>query len=349
MPRTLYWTCSIRACVVTEQTFSLDFCRAWGEPAGCADFRTIAEDFVVVEVINEPFDSPLSNDGGHVYLQIQKRNQNTRWVAALLAQRFGVNEQDVGYCGLKDRRALTTQWFSVPLSVSSPELYPGSLALADCEVLRMVRGRRKLRRGMHSGNTFSIWLRNFAGDIPAAEQRLITIANAGVPNYFGEQRFGIGGANLHAADAILTQASMRKGGRHSGATGKRGLYISAARSYLFNCVLSARVADGTWATPLDDEEITRGPLWGRGRSVSGEHLAKLEQRVLATYSDWCGGLEHCGLMQARRDLVLVPREFHWQWRQRDLLLEFALPPGTFATTILRELAITNAPARRAVL
>lgn len=341
--------CSIRACVATEQAFSLDFCRAWGEPVGCADFRTVAEDFVVVEVVSELLDPSLANDGGHVYLQIRKRHQNTRWVAALLAQRFDVGEPEVGYCGLKDRRALTTQWFSVPLSAGAPELYPGSLSLPDCEVLQVTRGPRKLRRGTHSSNIFSIRLRNFSGDISAAEQRLITIANKGVPNYFGEQRFGIGGTNLRAADAILTQASMRKARRHSGTDNRRGLYVSAARAYLFNCVLSARVADGTWATPLDEEEVARGPLWGRGRSVVGERLAVLERQVLAPHGAWQGGLEHCGLKQERRDLVLIPREFRWQWQHRDLQLDFALPPGTFATTVLRELAITNTPAHRAVL
>ena len=330
---------------ITESVYSLNHYRAWGEPAGRAEFRVIAEDFIV----DEKYQRPMSGDGDHIYLLIRKRNQNTRWVAASLAQIFDVTEQDVGYCGLKDRRALTTQWFSVRQPNLSFDRFErdsktGGQLIPDCEVLRTTRHRRKLRRGMHSGNQFEIRLRDFQGDIEMAEQRLKTIARQGVPNYFGEQRFGIQGANLMAADRILKQSITRKG-----RDDKWGLYISAARAHLFNSVLSVRVEQGSWARPIEGEATPSGPLWGRGRSVVGKPLAAFEETILAKHISWCHGLEHCGLQQERRDLVLIPEAMSWHWQAADLQIKFALPPGTYATSVLRELVLTNAPAHGAML
>ncbi|RLA54637.1 MAG: tRNA pseudouridine(13) synthase TruD [Gammaproteobacteria bacterium] len=325
---------------IKEQAFSLNLCRAWGGPVGCADFRTTADDFIVVELLQWPF----SDDGDHIYLKIRKRNQNTRRVAENLAQIFGVALQDIGYCGLKDRRAVTTQWFSIRHSELPLGLQAGSQLLAQCEVLRVTRHRRKLSRGMHSGNAFDLHLRNFEGDMELAEQRLITIGGQGVPNYFGEQRFGIDGGNLLAADRLLSQSSSRKS-----RDPKWGLYVSAARAHLFNSVLSARIGQGIWATAVGGETVPSGPLWGRGRSSAGKELAELEARVLAPHAVWCHGLEHCGLQQERRDLIVVPSTMSWQWQQRDLHLAFTLPPGAFATAVLRELLVTNVPADSAML
>jgi tRNA pseudouridine13 synthase len=331
---------------------------------GTAAFRTTAEDFIVDErlvdedsvnqsSVDQDSGQSLSGDGDHIYLQIRKRHQNTRWVAAQLGTLYGVDEKDVGYCGLKDRRALTSQWFSVrqpdrhfdDLNLASPA---GLKALPECEVLQVRRHRRKLRRGTHSGNAFKITLRDYEGDVELAEQRLLTISTQGLPNYFGEQRFGIDGGNLVAADRILRQSISRHG-----RDDKWGLYISAARSQLFNQVLSARLEQGTWRTAVDDEVaaagLPSGPLWGRGRNMSGKHLAKWEAQVLAPYEAWCHGLEHCGLEQERRDLVLRPEAMNWRWQERELHIEFFLPPGAYATSVLRELVFTHVPTSTAML
>lgn len=341
-----------------QPPFALNFARAWGGTLGNADFRTVPDDFVVVETVAEEF----SGDGEHLCLQIRKRDQNTRWVAAALAQHFGLAERDVGYCGMKDRRAVTTQWFSVRLPVvGNASEYTAHWPLPGCEVLQVTRNRRKLRRGGHATNAFTVTLRNCAGDHQALEQRLSTIGSNGVPNYFGEQRFGIDGGNLVAADKILRERNIDKrndarlrgdnssGRFHQNGGRNRGLYISAARAYLFNLVLSARVADETWTRPVDDEPLATGPLWGRGRVTGSRGLAAFEGAVLADYADWRYGLEHCGLQQTRRELTLRPRQLRWHWRASDLVLEFALPPGTFATSVLRELVETNVPARRAMV
>lgn len=332
---------------------------------GAAAIRSRAEDFVVDELladellvdellvderlVDERFDENPSAHGDHICLQIRKRYQNTRRVAAQLATLYEVDEKDVGYCGLKDRRALTSQWFSVrqpdrrydQLNLGSPAV---SSALPECEVLKVTRRRRKLRRGMHRGNAFRITLRDFDGDPELAEQHLLTIRAQGAPNYFGDQRFGIDGGNLVAADRILRQSISRHG-----RDGKWGLYISAARSQLFNQVLSARVEGGTWLTQIDDEGDATGPLWGRGRNAIDKQLAAFEAQVLAPYQAWCHGLEHCGLKQERRALVLRPEAMSWHWQGRDLTVEFFLPPGAYATSVLRELAFTHVRDSAAML
>ncbi|MBQ0719390.1 MAG: tRNA pseudouridine(13) synthase TruD [Gammaproteobacteria bacterium] len=316
-----------------KPVFSLNFSHAYKVLAGCADLKTEPEDFVVVEEFDE---ANFSGSGEHVCLQIRKRGQNTRWIAAALAEVATVAERDIGFCGMKDRRAVTTQWFSV---AHAGEWKMPALAIPDCEVLQVIRHQRKLRRGSHRGNHFVIRLRNVSSSIdrPRVDERLSLIAKGGVPNYFGEQRFGIEGQNLVEADRLLRRGRQRKMG------GRQGIFLSAARSYLFNRVLSERVTRQSWSQALDGESTPQGPLWGRGRSLSRGALAELESRVLADFQPWCHALEHLGLDQQQRDLVLLPSRLEWHWQDRDLCLSFALPVGTYATSVLRELLDVNTP------
>ncbi len=307
--------------------FDLAFATAYGPPPGLAGLRVHPEDFVVEEMLTlDPTDA-----GTHLCLHVRKRGQNTRWVAQLLAAAAGVDESAIGYCGLKDRRALTTQWFSVP--VAGGDL-PG-LILPACEILERRRQARKLRRGMHSGNRFRLRLRDVDGNRADFEGRLRDIAT-GIPNYFGEQRFGIGGGNLREFARGLA-----RGGRRW--HGSNDLYLSAARSYLFNLVLAARVRDRCWRHPLAGETEPTGPLWGRGRNPAPPAVATLEGCVLAPWAAWCERLEHSGLRQQRRALVLSPADFRWQWAGADLLLDFGLPAGAYATAVLQELIAPSAP------
>lgn len=305
----------------------LAFATAHGLPPGRARVRVQPEDFVVEEILA----LPATDAGSHLCLQIRKRDQNTRWVAQLLAAAVGVDESAIGYCGLKDRRALTTQWFSVP--VAGGDL-PG-LVLPACEILERRRQARKLRRGMHSGNRFRLRLRDVEGSRADFECRLRAIAT-GVPNYFGEQRFGIAGGNLREFARGVAQRRHRWHGRD-------GLYLSAARAYLFNLVVAERVHGQCWRHPLAGETEPTGPLWGRGRNPAPPALAALEERVLAPWAAWREGLEHGGLRQERRPLLLSPVDLRWQWAGADLSLEFELPVGAYATAVLRELVAPSAP------
>lgn len=332
-----------------ERVFNLDFPQAHGAVACRAQVRAQPEDFQVEELL--PDDFAFTGTGEHLCLLIRKRGENTRWVARQLAAGAGVAELDVGYCGLKDRRAITTQWFSVPAAATTaPDL--GAL---DAEVLELRRHQTKLRRGEHAGNRFLIRLRDVQGERAAIEQRLAAIAG-GVPNYFGAQRFGIDGGNLPAADRLLHslgsqrdqrskthKAKGRKQSARISDDGRNGIYLSAARSWLFNLVLAERVRAGCWQQPLAGEAIPEGPLWGRGRPVAVAAVAALEQEVLGAWQHWQHPLEHVGLTQERRPLVLLPRAFSWRWDDADLVLGFELDRGAFATAVLLELVAPESP------
>lgn len=322
-------------------------------------FRTEFEDFKVDEVLGFDF----SGEGEHLCLHIEKRGENTRWVAKLLAEYFEVDEMAIGYCGLKDRRAVTRQWFSVHLPNTPDIRLP---VQTEYQVLESYRHNKKLRRGMHQANSFVIRLREIQGDREALEERLQQISEQGVPNYFGEQRFGIEGGNLTEADSLLRtqygadriKDSGKKRGRGKRGSPRGGIYLSAARSYLFNLVLAERVKHGNWSRLLEaavdkdtvEGEVDTGPMWGRGRSSAPEVVREFEQSVLSDWQGWTNAMEFSGLQQERRSLVLNPEKLSWQWLPSDkglatdLELSFTLSSGCFATSVLRELIQLKSPA-----
>jgi tRNA pseudouridine13 synthase len=333
---------------------------AHGQPQLQGCLRTIADDFTV----HEELDFALDGAGEHVWLWVRKRNANTDWVARRLAQQAKVSTAAVSYAGLKDRHAVTEQWFSVHL--------PGRMEpdwSADTEpdftVLKATRHSRKLRRGALAGNRFCITVREMQGNMADFAERLRQITAIGVPNYFGEQRFGHAASNLERAEAML-RGTEKVRDRHL-----RGLYLSAARSDLFNAVLAQRVADRTWdqALPGDvlmldgshsifaiaepDETIQRrlaefdlhptGPLWGAGELRSSGCVQLLEESVAATRPIWRDGLAQAGLQHERRALRLPMRDAGLEClNDHTAVLQFRLPAGSYATTVLRELLQTSA-------
>lgn len=332
---------------------------AFGGPAGSGRLRVEPEDFVVREI---PICAP-DGSGEHVWLYIRKRNANTEWVARQIARFAGAAPRDVSFAGLKDRRAVTEQWFSVQLPGRADPDW-ARLEVEGVTVLQAARHSRKLRRGALRGNRFEIRVRGFGGDRALAEARLRALAARGVPNYFGTQRFGRDGGNLEAAARML-RGEGRRPARH-----ERGLYLSAARSHLFNQVLAARVAAGTWDTLLDgdvlqldggrawfvadagDAELPRrlqgmevhptGPLWGRGDPATQGAARALELACLEPWREWCAGLERAGLEQDRRALRVRAAELSWSWAdESELSLAFALPSGSYATALLRELVAAD--------
>jgi len=333
---------------------------AHGKPTATARLRQLPEDFCVTEI---PLLEP-DGEGEHVWLWIRKRNENTHRVAEQLARFAAVHPRQVSYAGLKDRRALTEQWFSVQLpGREAPDW--AAMNSDTLSILRHVRHSRKLRRGALKGNRFRIRVRDIEGDHARLETRLALIDREGVPNYFGEQRFGRDGSNLHDAERLFASPGRRMpGNRHS-------LALSAARSLLFNQVLSHRVSTGIWNVPIEgdamqlsgshsyfiaesiDAELLRrvhdldihptGPLHGRGRSSVQAASRQLEHDVLAEHSDWCAGLEAAGLKQDRRSLRLMAQGLSWQKTgTADWLLDFSLPAGAYATCVLRELVAAPA-------
>ncbi|MGV6806499.1 MAG: tRNA pseudouridine(13) synthase TruD [bacterium] len=335
----------------SDEKFKEEFAYAFGQPQISFDFKLEPEDFRVTEI----FDPDLSGDGEHLYLYVEKRDQNTRWVAAQLAEYFGVDPAAVGYAGLKDRRAVTRQWFSshLPREVGLPTIPED----AGFQILSSDRHGKKLRIGDHQGNAFEIRLRNPGAQRgeaiqSAVNQRISQIAEMGAPNYFGEQRFGHHRNNLREADKQLQKILQRHQTRSSRpAKGRRsrgqrqstkGIYLSAARSWLFNRVLSHRIISEGWPALIADPSAT-GPLWGRGRSEMSQSIRDVERSILSDYTDWQLALEHSGLTQERRPLALKPEDFHCDWIDGEPLIRFRLPPGQYATSVLREICQLRSP------
>lgn len=334
---------------------------AHGPPSLRATLRQEPADFQVDEQLGFAPDG----DGPHWLLRVRKTNANTDWVARRLAKVAGVSARDVGYAGLKDRYAITTQWMTLPAAADAAS--PDWSVLADdgIEVIEQHRHRRKLRRGTLAGNGFIILLRDLDGPQDGLADRIERIALKGVPNWFGPQRFGHEAGNLHRAAALF------RGERPHGSRQQRGLWLSAARSQLFNEVLARRVADGTWDRPQPgermqlagshshfraetiDEEVVRrhesgdilptGPLFGAGETLTSGAVAAVEGAVADAFADWIDGVSRAGLRQERRALRVDPVDLGWEQPAPDrLLLRFALPAGAYATALLRELSVTSA-------
>ncbi len=333
---------------------------AHGGPVITATLRYEPRDFRVDEVLGfEP-----SGSGEHVYLRIEKTSANTEWVAQRLAEAVGIASIAVGYAGLKDRNAVTRQTFSVQLPGRADPDW-SALAIPGVVILGATRHDRKLKRGAHRGNRFRIRLRDVRGDSERFAARIARIRAVGVPNYFGAQRFGLDGRNLALAAALF-------GGRRM-SRAQRGFALSAARAEVFNRVLAQRVAGSTWNRALEGEvwmldgtraifgpepwsdDLARrvealdihptGPLWGRGELRSGAATADLERMSAAACAGLAEGLEQAGLEHARRALRLAVRELALAREpDGDLVLEFALCAGAFATVVLRELCESDAVA-----
>ena len=350
------------------ESTALDPPRAHGAPLCAGKLRTEPEDFVVEELLGfEP-----AGSGQHVLLRVRKRGANTQWIAGELARACGCPPRDVGYAGLKDRRAVTTQWLTVPQSRLSSEDWL-AVRTGEYEVLEAHRHSRKLPRGALAGNRFVIRVRGTAIDDASLARRIAAIETRGVPNYFGPQRFGKGGSNLKRLSEDTRALK----------PAERGFILSAARSLIFNAVLAERVGDGSWErleagdlANLDgrashfqveaaDETLAQrsarldihptGPLWGRGSPSSGGRVLELEQRVAAGLTAACELVARAGMEQERRSLRLAVRDLRWRREPfapevdatnagaaNTIVLEFRLGRGAYATTVLRELFALDA-------
>lgn len=305
-----------------------------------ATLKRLNADFVVTEL---PLQLP-SGQGEHVWLDVEKNGANTAFVAQQLADAAGVEERDVGYAGLKDRYAITRQWFSIYLPKGeTPDLT--QLQHPEFKVLSQSRHVKKLRPGDLQGNRFRIVLRDVTGDRDAIEANLQAVASQGVPNYFGAQRFGFDGGNVEQGRAMLAREIRVRNPK------KKGIYLSAVRSFVFNEVLALRIQQGLWGQTLpgdvlDEAGRPTGPLWGRGRVTTTDQAQALENGVAQRHATVCDGMEHAGLDQERRALVASPADLVWDWPQADqLVLSFSLPAGNYATSVLNEILRTTEPDR----
>ncbi|MFO1249860.1 MAG: tRNA pseudouridine(13) synthase TruD [Inhella sp.] len=285
-----------------------------------------------------------SGAGEHIWVAVEKNGANTAFVAQQLAEAAGVQERDVGYAGLKDRYAITRQWFSLYLPKGeTPDLT--TLQHPEFKVLSHSRHVKKLCPGDLQGNHFRIVLRELSGDRDAIEANLKAVASQGVPNYFGAQRFGFEGGNVEQGRAMLAREVRVRNPK------KKGFYLSAVRSLRLQRGAGAAHPAGALGHDPARRRDGRGrpphrPLWGRGRVSSTDEAQALENGAAERHAILCNGLEHAGLDQERRALVASPVDLAWEWPQPDrVVLTFSLPAGNYATSVLNEFRRTTEPDR----
>ena len=342
-----------------------DWPRAHGGPLAAGDYRASPEDFVVEECL----DFTPEGHGEHLWLWLEKRDLSTAELARRLARACAVTPRDIGYSGMKDRVAVTRQWLSVHLpGREAPDDLEVRLGDTPVRVLAQARHPRKLKRGVHRRNRFRLRLSGPIVAHPELEARWQRLVAAGVPNYFGPQRFGVEGHNLTRACGILARGWRKRDDR-------QGLMLSTARSYLFNELLAARIRAGDWATPLAGEVVMldgtqsqfvadshvglpddappggaplaeraarldlhpAGPLWGVGRSEAQAEPANHERRLRDANAALCRALERSGVRLSRRALRTRLGQPRLERLGETLEIDFELPRGAFATAVLREL------------
>lgn len=348
----------------------------YGKPESTGLLRSEMSDFKVFEIL--PYQP--NGEGEHLYIHIRKTGANTVFVARELAKYFNVKEGLVSYAGLKDRFAVTEQWFGV--HVPGKAVFDLSdLSIEGVEVLSYKRHNKKLRTGALSGNNFELTLKNVT-HLEAFEKRWQKILSEGVPNYFGEQRFGIDGGNIEKSIALFSGTKVKD-------KKKRGIYLSAARSYLFNQVIDARIQldvfnkpslgdvmmlAGTQSVFLVDEldasikqrfidkdiDIT-APMWGAGELMTVGDPKALESKIANDNNEISIGLPRFGLKQERRKIRLniskanieILNDSNITTPESDtssVKIKFFLPSGCYATTVLRELIqYTDCTDRKSVV
>jgi tRNA pseudouridine13 synthase len=336
--------------------------------------KAVPEDFVVEEI---PAYEP-SGKGEHVFVRFRKRDLTTDAAVRKIAHALDVRPRDVGIAGNKDKRAITTQTISLqpPRGTAIADFMERAKAvrLDDIEVLAAERHDNKLKTGHLRGNRFSIRVRDLTKE---AAEALVTRANlverTGVPNHFGEQRFGAGQDNATRARALVTgKELMPRDGRLV-----RLLY-SALQSEVFNAVLDRRVADGTWASallgdvlkktdtgglfvctePTEDgpraergEVSPTGPIWGPKMMRAEGAVGTLEEEVARDRLGEAFEAASSGALGdgTRRPLRMTVANCRAQLEEPSYnpiasathqeqpvscLVEFVLPKGAFATTVI---------------
>lgn len=328
--------------------------------------RTTPEDFLVDEI---PAYDP-SGEGDHLYLRFRKRGLTTDEAVRAIVRALGVDKRETGVAGLKDKVAVTTQWISVLSRDRETEARARDLALEGIDILEVKRHGNKLRTGHLHGNRFTIVVRDVApealAEVRAAFDR---IARDGVPNAFGTQRFGRYGDTAVRARAWLTGTERAPADPRA-----RRFQFSAWQSAIFNAVLEARVADGSWTVPLDGDLLKKEETGGlfvcadvstdRERALRGElcptgpilgdrmrwperEARALEERLVAPLAEGVDLRRARALGEGTRRVLrlrVTESSFEevmkyaetpaFQEQGRAFRVGFVLPKGAYATTVL---------------
>lgn len=333
-------------------------------------YKAQPSDFIVHEKLGfEP-----GGGGEHLYLHVEKEHLTTFEAVDILAKAFGASARNIGYSGMKDKLAITRQWFSVPTSKTSDTLPQTSSSSGQLKVLEAHRHARKLRIGTHKSNAFELIIRhigsvkNSATENPqtiqkALNRRIADLTKRGYPNYVGPQRFGKNGNNIAKAIHHLENPQRKIKPK------TRGLYLSALRSALFNQVLAKRIENQSWLMPMFGEPMmlagsrsvflpgdndsqdelqqrleacdisTTGLLSGEGESGATAACAAFESQSLAEFISVIDALSQSRVRADRRALRAVVTQVKAVWLdEQTLQLKFSLPPGAYASMLVRNLS-----------
>lgn len=325
-----------------------------GKPQATGKLKAQPQHFQV----NENLGFEFTGEGEHLMVRIRKTGENTSFVANELAKACGVKSKDVSWAGLKDRHAVTEQWLSVHLPKGEAPDFSAFLAqYPSIEIIETCRHNKKLRPGDLVGNEFVITLSEVS-DVEDVLKRLESVNQFGVPNYFGSQRFGHDGNNLNEA---------RRWGRDNVRTrnqNKRSLYLSAARSWIFNTIVSARIEQDMFSQIAEGDclqtsegivNVTSDKLtdwndaFGKGEvqitaAMAGDNALpteakalELEQPHLDAEPDLMALIRGNRMRHDRRNVALKPQSLIWSAEHDAITLRFSLDAGCFATAIIREL------------
>ena len=312
--------------------------------AECADF-----------VVKEQLGYDMSGDGEFVAVKVRKTDCNTLFVGEQLAKFAGISARNMSYAGLKDRKAVTEQWFSLQMP-GQPIPDFNQFSLEGVEILDVTRHQRKIRIGSLQGNHFEILLRN-TEETDELKERLDFLAKNGFPNYFTEQRFGRDGNNLTQA-LRWANGEIKVKDRN-----KRSFYLSAARSEMFNLIVSKRMeldlaqqilvgdvlqlnGSHSWFVVDESEDLAQlqqrlaqqdvlltAPLIGEEEKSAVD----FEHEIFAQHQALFALMRQERMKAARRPILMHPQYFQWQFEPNGLRLQFALPAGSYATALIREL------------
>ena len=312
--------------------------------AECADF-----------VVKEQLGYDMSGDGEFVAVKVRKTDCNTLFVGEQLAKFAGISAHNMSYAGLKDRKAVTEQWFSLQMP-GQPTPDFSQFSLEGVEILEVTRHQRKIRIGSLQGNHFEILLRN-AEETDELKVRLDFLAKNGFPNYFTQQRFGRDGNNLTQA-LRWANGEIKVKDRN-----KRSFYLSAARSEIFNLIVSKRMeldlaqqilvgdvlqlnGSHSWFVVDESEDLAQlqqrlaqqdvlltAPLIGEEEKSAVD----FENEIFAQHQALFALMRQERMKAARRPILMQPQQFQWQFEPNGLRLQFDLPVGSYATALIREL------------
>lgn len=328
-----------------------------------AEFKQTPKDFQVIEQLEVTDDG----EGEHQWLWVRKEGANTNFCAEKIARFAGVSPKNVSYSGLKDRQAVTWQWFSIQLP-GKETLNWDELNDKEMSVERVIRRTKKLKTGFHRGNRFVIRLADVSSreDLETLWEK---VSEQGVINYFGEQRFGRSGDNVAQAERWLMAERPARISKN-----KRSLYLSSLRSYLFNQIVAERIRqfgiDGRlagdcvmlegsksvftveqWDDELSQRLLTNNiyltaPLAGStNKSLVQGEAEEFELSCLQPYESWLQAFKKLRVDAARRALLLRVEAPEINWHGDDAEIRFTLPPGAYATTVLNEIVDLSGDSR----